>query len=415
MACDYAESMPDRITKITVEGLRAIDHSALDLDGLCCVIGENGSGKSSLIEAFALLRLAATEGPEFAKKLAARHRFPAALLRSDRSTLALTVRIEDERDVIDYRIECAVDARRGYPDVRERVSRQDGSSVDEGPLLTFFEGTYQAASQIGPIAVRSSLSPERRALRARIATTLAGIEVHTASGWVADWVADAQGLARGGRGSAPIVPVERVDTLSSNLATAFHHLRGCGDAVWRETNELVQLALGESVVEVVPKADFSSQVSLMVRLRDPSTLIPASSLAAGMLQWLSLVAIAKLNGDRSVAIDEQRWDASQKRTALLFDEPDMHAHPQMQARVAQLFAEIARVEEIPVIVAVHGDRFIDAIDDPSRHVVLASRARSGALLRPSPVELERWLDEYRSISAVRAAGAERSVFTKVAS
>lgn len=330
--------------------------------------------------------------------------------------MAITVRIESGADVFDYRVEFAVDERRGYADVHERVSRPDGTIIDDAPLVTAFEGSYMAASQVGPIAVRTSIEPERREWRTRIAAALSGIEVHVASGWLPDWVSETHQVARLGRGSTPIVPVERVDVVASNLATAFHHLRSCGDEVWRATNELVQLALGESVVEVVPKTDFSSQVSLMVRLRENNALVPAAALSAGMLQWLSLVAIAKLNGDREVAIDELRWNASQKRTALVFDEPDMHMHPQLQARAAQLFAEIAAAEQIPVIVAVHGDRFIDAIEAPEKHVVLASRSRDGAqLLRPSLDELRRWLEKYRSLSEVRSIGAERSVFTKVAS
>lgn len=41
----------DRVTQLRVHGLRTIDRMSLDLKGLTVLIGENGTGKSSILEA----------------------------------------------------------------------------------------------------------------------------------------------------------------------------------------------------------------------------------------------------------------------------------------------------------------------------------------------------------------------------
>ena len=46
----------DRITRLYVEGLRTLADLSLPLDGLTVLIGENGSGKSSILEACEILR-----------------------------------------------------------------------------------------------------------------------------------------------------------------------------------------------------------------------------------------------------------------------------------------------------------------------------------------------------------------------
>ena len=52
----------DRVTRLTVAGLRRIESCRLDTQGLTVLIGDNGSGKSTLIEAAELLWQAAYRG-----------------------------------------------------------------------------------------------------------------------------------------------------------------------------------------------------------------------------------------------------------------------------------------------------------------------------------------------------------------
>jgi len=51
----------DRLKEIRIQGLRCLEDVSISLDGLTVLIGENGSGKSSIIEAFEILHKAGTE------------------------------------------------------------------------------------------------------------------------------------------------------------------------------------------------------------------------------------------------------------------------------------------------------------------------------------------------------------------
>ena len=51
----------DRIRRISVKGLRCLEDVTLELGEMTVLIGENGSGKSSIVEACELLRRAGFE------------------------------------------------------------------------------------------------------------------------------------------------------------------------------------------------------------------------------------------------------------------------------------------------------------------------------------------------------------------
>ena len=88
------------ITELRIEGLRTLADVRLQLRDLTVLIGANGSGKSSLIEACELLRKAPS--PDFLKEFRRTHWGFAGLLRHGADQLKLGVRIEEDGEVIDY-------------------------------------------------------------------------------------------------------------------------------------------------------------------------------------------------------------------------------------------------------------------------------------------------------------------------
>ena len=90
-----------RITRLRIQNLRAIESLDLELDGqFTALIGENGAGKSSIIEALELLRKAAE--PNFLSSFYSLHRGMPGLLRSGAPNLTLGVRVEDDNCKLDY-------------------------------------------------------------------------------------------------------------------------------------------------------------------------------------------------------------------------------------------------------------------------------------------------------------------------
>ena len=110
---------------------------------------------------------------------------------------------------------------------------------------------------------------------------------------------------------------------------------------------------------------------------------------------LAFVAMAELHRDRSL---------------LAFDEPEIHLHPALLARVLFMLEEVA--ERSPVVLSTHSDRLLDALEDPAKSVVLCDLDDAGAtrLRRPNADELKEWLGRYRGFGALRAEGYQAHVF-----
>ena len=82
----------DRITQLLLGGMRCVDEIRLDLGAFTVLIGENGAGKSTIVEASELLRKVATESP-FVEKLYQPHN-GTRLVRAGATHLRLGARIE---------------------------------------------------------------------------------------------------------------------------------------------------------------------------------------------------------------------------------------------------------------------------------------------------------------------------------
>lgn len=137
----------DRITQIRIRGLRVIEDLTLDLDGLLVLIGDNGSGKSTILEAFEILRLAAAPGSRFPDDPSRRFGPFEEWLRFGASELTLGVCVEGQGQ----RFECAAakdpgGCRRG---VRNPFSRRERREPDRRLLPGAREGAFSGETEAG--------------------------------------------------------------------------------------------------------------------------------------------------------------------------------------------------------------------------------------------------------------------------
>jgi predicted ATPase len=371
-----------------VQGLRSLADVDIDLDGLGVLIGENGSGKSSVIEALEILRRTTTTG--FWDDLYAIHGGPARLMRDGETELALEVEVSG---ALVYRI---VFVRAGAA-LQARDERLEDSA---GNIVFDFKLDTAAAAHGGPEALQPPALRHRvrgedaRVTRARAA--LESIQTHVGFEVLAAWAAAVAQRRSAMRESQLIRPATKLELLGTNLASAYSALKNdFGRAHWDETLDLVRLGLGVAVESVDVAVDpAGGQGAIKLRLRGQDNPIRAAALSDGTLAYLAMVALIRLGATSTV---------------VAIDEPDLHLHPGMVVRVAQLLERLGG--KTSVLVATHSDRFLDTLRDPARAVRVLELGADGttAVRRLDSATLAEWLRDYSGLGELRADGNLRSV------
>jgi predicted ATPase len=218
---------------------------------------------------------------------------------------------------------------------------------------------------------------------------------------LAYWAAKSQG-SRGSsaaRESVTVVPADRLERFGQNLPNAYFSLRNERSAdEWDHIMDLVRLGLGHWVESINTRPDGGGgKIALWLKLRNSDLQIPAVALSDGQLAYLGFVALTQLNAQRSL---------------LCFDEPDLHLHPHLMARVLSLFQEVA--ERHPVILATHSRRLLDELDDPAESVAVCELNPDEFRTTVSRLNADRlgtWLESYDGLGQVLDAGYEASLLS----
>jgi len=235
----------------------------------------------------------------------------------------------------------------------------------------------------------------------RMRGALASIEVHVPFEVTAPWIAAAHGRKSEARGDMQLQRVDRLERLGKNLPNVYFALQNeFGATHWNETMDYVRLGLGYEVESISLRAGSSGGThSLWLKMHGRDDQIPASAISDGMLAYLAFVALYRL----------PRLD----RSLLVFDEPDLHLHPELLGRVIGFFERIA--EDGPVLLTTHSDRLLDGLSNPAEAVRVCELDQPGAKteLRTLDAEaLSSWLERYRGLGDLRSAGHLRQLIAE---
>ncbi len=393
--------MRDRISAIEIAGLRTVAGMRLELSPFTVLTGENGSGKSTIIEACEIFR--ALSSPGFVDQFLRIHGGLDALKTTDARAVKLGIEIRGKTDCLRYTVELKdllglviasellTWTNEGITDVvMERHGRSAIVYSDSGANPTSLTKIPGGQLVLNGMGLRSPNKMVDRTVAA-----LAAIEVHVPFATIPAWVERAAGT------SAPTMRVSRhnqqietVARLGTNLANVFRALRADA-AGWPLTMDYIQLGLGEDITDIsIRESNQREGLEIFFHYNAFQQEVPARSLSDGTLGYLAYVALARL---------------SPRRSLIAFDEPEVHLHPAMVVRVVQLFESMS--EKRPVLAATHSDRFLDAVSDPASSVVICSldEMRRTQVVRPDKEALLEWLNDYGGYGRLRAAGQERSV------
>jgi predicted ATPase len=385
----------DRITHLSIGGMRCIDEIKLDLASFTVLIGENGAGKSTIVEALELLRKVATESP-FIDKLYHPHD-GTRLVRSGAKWLCLEARIAGAGPPLTYEIRVQRDG--AYLHIQNEGVYTDNHRavmIRQGASVSFCDPDGKPARTESPLEASEAVLNRARFLKSpeieRVQRTLGAIEVHVPLDLRCSWAIPQAGATA--RSSNAARPAERLEPGGSNLVSVYAKLRNQSN--WRETLGRIRLVLGD-VDDVLIQLDPSGgTMGLEVRWgRDLE--VPLSGLSDGQVSALALIAIQQLQ--RKVP-----------PSLIVIDEPEAHLHPGVIRRIAIGLAETG--DEWPVTVATQSDAFLDAVSDRPDAIVhcrLDSQRRT-ELARLDRAQLQEWLDDFRGVGELRREGLEDLVF-----
>jgi predicted ATPase len=398
----------DRLTELRVQGMRALEDVRLPLDGLTVLIGDNGTGKSSLVEAIEVLRRVPELWSIVGDVLVPFHGGLASLLRAGAKTLRLGVSIEGGGPRIDYSF--GLTSQGGFTVISEEhldVWQDPGASEPLHVIDRNFAEcrTSNAALKGVSIVVGGGELALRVVLRdygtkdwpdaARVMEALGRASVHVPFDVEPSWI---RGNPARLREPAIVDKTLGLDRLGGNLANAYHALStGRSKDVWQRTLERVRGGLGSDLIDVQTPPAGPGLIQLGLDFRGLPQRIPGNALSDGQLAYLAFVALAELGRNASV---------------LAFDEPETHLHPELLVRVVWLLEELA--QSCPVLLSTHSDRLLDALSEPAKSVVLCEldEHRAARLYRPAPEALGKWLARYRGLGALRAEGYGPHVLTE---
>lgn len=401
----------DRITRITIENVRAVQFAQLDFSsGLTVLIGENGAGKSTIVECLELLHKAGRPG--FLQQFYATHRGLPSLLLKGAHSMALAIRFSSEDDggvETEYRLEILqlansavafteelLEWAAGHENAKATMLKRNVSGVEvlhtQKAELVMVRGFGIRGDELAIHGFQTD--PPNRAIP-RLLRVLAGIEVQVPFDTRASWVARTHQRVESLRVASTLFPATRVQLSGVNLANAWSELLNRGEESRRQSLELVRLGLGDRVDSVVQQIDpGGGNVHLGVLFRGMSEPVLAGDLSDGQLSWLAFVAMVELNAGRSM---------------LALDEPELHLHPYL---LAALMALLQRVN-VPILLSTHSDSLLSLVDDPADAVRVCelddeSRVQIRTVDR---LLLAQWLQHYGDFGRLREAGYLSRVMT----
>lgn len=394
------------ITSLHIQNFRAIRDVTLRLDGLTVLIGDNGSGKSTIIEALELLRKAAIS-PSFVNEVISRqHGGFHSLVRQGADEFRLGVRLESTAGCPPMEYAFSIGQEGDYAMVAGEWLRSFGAPDSSEPLnLIVRDRTSWKTDtksrlngwEISPTElVLTSFGKQAPDSTQRVMDALSSIQVHVPFDVRPHWLGLEHPPQSRLRSPIAVERASSLDRFGSNITNCFHILKNSlSDSEWKALLQRTRLGLGEDLEDIMTPPFIRGQIELQVKFRSLREPIPASLLSDGQLSFLSFIALMAMAKGKGL---------------IAFDEPESHLHPALIARVVWMFEELSRHQ--PVILCTHSDRLLDMLSDPAKSVVLCELddQRHTVLKRPNKESLEDWLKHYRGIGDLLAEGYDAQVF-----
>jgi len=379
-----------RLRSVGFDGLRSLRGVELALDGLTVLIGENGSGKSTILEGLQLLRRIGTVS--FQSRFNEDHGGVSPLMGGRGGQLTLAASAESSKYRFHYSATIHGDSDGRWWFDRETLDATKPGGSDAVHRERDVKGAIGPGGEPGMVgATVSALVGDFGGFTPCVdfREALAGIEVQVPFDARAGWSTRQVNIVSPMRTPQPLTGANEIRPFGSNIASAFQALKNGRKDHWERTLDYVRLGLGERVEDVAVEVLGQGFASIVLVLRS-GVRVGASAMSDGMLSYLAYVAMFRLSSDG--------------RSLLAFDEPEAHLHPGLLMRVLGMFEAEAKLH--PVVLATHSDALLDALENPVKSVVVCELDPDDQtrLRRLDEHALTKWVDRFRGLGDARANG-----------
>jgi predicted ATPase len=219
----------------------------------------------------------------------------------------------------------------------------------------------------------------------RVVQLLDGIQVHVPFEVRPHWQLHERALGESPRRRVKAHTVSRLDRYGFNLANCLMNLRNRRES-WDALLLELRVVLGQHFTDFHLFVDNGFQV---VRPVFDGIERDLDVLSEGQLGYLLHCVMLRLPPTGVVAIDE----------------PELHLHPSMVARLAWRFEFAA--ESRCVLVATHSATFLDQLTEPAKSVYVCRLREADSameIVRLDAVRLQEWLTDYRGVGELADTG-----------
>lgn len=373
-----------RFKRLTVHGLRRLLDVDVELRPLTVMIGINGVGKSSVLEALTLL--AASAGGELKGKISQLGGLSSLLTVDKAKRLALGVGLdamEEGAEYLDYELSLSPSGT-GYGIDHESLLM--GPDF-QPPLIRYIESTLNS------VHYRSSSDEHTSGHETMVVPTWAYDHAESALSQVPRDLSEAEALRRdlssaklyhvldvGPRSAVRLPqtmqPADLPGADGETLVSCLYYLRETD----RDRFEAIEDALRAAFptferLEFPPVA--AGTLAMAWRDRAFSKSLYTHQLSEGTLRFLWLVTLLQSPGLPSIC---------------MIDEPEVSLHPEMLSLLADLLREAS--SHALVVVATHSDRLIRFLQPEEVLVMDMAEDGSATAAWADSLDLKDWLNEY---------------------
>jgi predicted ATPase len=395
------------IENIRIKGFRALKdvEIALPAGKPLVLIGENGSGKSTILDALAMIGAAANG--RAGRAILDRGGWEAITWAGRSTEVELCVRFSERSAVfkkegapVEYMVRFG--SLRSNPTVLDEEVRIYKQGLGKRPFVALKGGAASWVSNVqtrltdvvAPVAMDGSIVTNAVLPsivdEARYPTPM---HVKEALQSIAFYQSFALGAAPdGGEGAHEAInarPVERTRRIKStgrDLLNALHTLSQEYPEAWRALLSDLRAVLPWCQEIRFPPGAGRGLITLTWRDERSGATLYLDDMSEGMRVYLALLAALH---------------APDEPALIAFDEPERSLHPRAMRRFVKVME--SRAEKTPILMATHADRLLDYLGDPAASLRIM-RFSSGSGVSIEALDgslLDEWLKEY-SLSELRA-------------